>query len=156
QPRVPRGSPEGGRWTDDDRWFDPANPPGVFGLAPIDDKPLEQVYVVEAVALLAVWQVVAAVRIVAGLVAPLRARVASARRINQAAKAIEQYLGGKPERAFPNDAGDMVLMKGDKKIRFDIKNPGNDKPHFHAQKRSPSNKWVDAGGKHRHYFREGE
>ncbi len=29
QPRVPRGSPEGGRWTDDDRWFDPANPPGV-------------------------------------------------------------------------------------------------------------------------------
>lgn len=94
QLRVPAGRPGGGRWTDGGDWFDPAHPPGYVDFLAPDDKPLEQVYIVEAVALLAVWEAVAAARIVAGLAAPVLARVASARRINQAAKAIEEYLGG--------------------------------------------------------------
>ena len=74
-------------------WFDPANPPGYVDFLAPDDKPLEQVYIVEAVALLVVWEAVVVARIVAGLTAPL---VARSRRINQAVKSIEEFLGGKP------------------------------------------------------------
>lgn len=48
----------------------------------------------------------------------------------------------------------MVLLKGDKKIRFDIKDPHSDKPHFHLEKKNPNGKWIDAGPEHRYYFTE--
>ncbi len=98
-------------------WFDPANPPGYVDFWAPDDKPLEQVYIVEAVALLVVWEAVVVARIVAGLTAPLVARVARSRRINQAMKSIEEFLGGKPasKDIRRNPAGDLFIIRGDKK-----------------------------------------
>jgi uncharacterized protein involved in high-affinity Fe2+ transport len=46
-------------------------------------------------------------------------------------------------------------MRGDKKIRFDIKDPHGDKPHFHLEQQTPGGKWKDAGPEHRYYFKEG-
>ena len=160
QPRVPAGHHGGGRWTDGGDWFDPLRPPGYVDLAP-NDKPLGQVYVVEAVALLVAWEAVAAARIVAGLAAPLVARVARARRINQAAKALEQYLGGKPKPkdVRRNPAGDLFIIKGDKKIRFDINNSGKGNPHFHIEKGVRNGRkmdWSDAGDLHRYPFKGGK
>ena len=152
QPRVPAGNPAGGQW------FNPAHPPGYVDFFDPDNKPLGQVYVVEAVSGLVAWEAVTVARIVAGLATPLVTRVASARRINQAAKAIENYFGGKPDRVFPNDAGDVVLMKGDKKIRFDINNHSpHDEPHFHIERAVPeatgrSVDWIPVNKKHHYYI----
>ena len=161
QLRVPAGRPGGGRWTDGGDWFDPAHPPGYVDFLAPDDKPLEQVYIVEAMALLAVWEAVAAARIVAGLAAPVLVRVASTRRINQAAKAIEEYLGGKPDKVFRNPAEDLVIMRGDKKIRFDINNHSHhDEPHYHIEKGVHNGRrtdWVDAdSSQHGYPFMEGK
>lgn len=45
-------------------------------------------------------------------------------------------------------------MKGNKKIRFDIKDPHGDLPHFHLETANPKGKWIDAGLAHRYYFTE--
>lgn len=83
------------------------------------------------------------------------ARDAVSDTIKDASQAIEANFGGEPDRTFPNDAGDLIMMKDDKKIRFDINNSGNDEPHFHIQKKTPDGEWVDAGPRHRHYFKNG-
>lgn len=77
----------------------------------------------------------------------------SIQKIDNAAKAIEEFLGGKG-KVITNADGDMVLMRGDKKIRFDIKGSHGDKPHFHLEKKNPKGKWTDAGPEHRYYFME--
>ena len=74
-------------------------------------------------------------------------------KIDNAAKAIEDFLGGQG-KIIKNADGDTILMHGDKKIRFDIKDPHGDKPHFHLEQQTPSGKWKDAGPKHRYYFKE--
>lgn len=51
----------------------------------------------------------------------------------------------------------MVVMRGSKKIRFDINNPGkgkNSKAHFQIEERVrglKKDEWEDAG-EHRYYF----
>lgn len=67
--------------------------------------------------------------------------------------AIEEFLGGKG-KIITNSDGDMVLMKGNKKIRFDIKDPHGDLAHFHLETTNPKGKWIDAGPEHRYYFTE--
>jgi RHS repeat-associated protein len=72
-------------------------------------------------------------------------------RMNDAMTEIEDYLGG-PGEVIENESGDTIIMRGDKKIRFDINNTGGDEPHFHIEQQSPNGKWRDAGGQHRYYF----
>jgi hypothetical protein len=57
-------------------------------------------------------------------------------------------------KVITNADGDMILMRGNKKIRFDVKDPHGDKPHFHLEKQSPNGKWTDAAPEHRYYFTE--
>jgi RHS repeat-associated protein len=64
---------------------------------------------------------------------------------------IEEFLGGEG-KIITNGDGDTILMRGDKKIRFDIKDPHGDDPHFHLEQQTPTGKWTDASGQHRHYF----
>lgn len=74
-------------------------------------------------------------------------------KLDNAANAVEDFLGG-PGKIIKNADGDTILMRGDKKIRFDIKDPHGDKPHFHLEQQTPSGKWKDAGLEHRYYFKE--
>jgi hypothetical protein len=77
--------------------------------------------------------------------------VSSRQKIDNAIRAIEDFLGGKG-KVISNADGDIILMRGDKKIRFDIRDPHGDKPHFHLEQRTPNGKWVDVGSEHRYYF----
>ncbi len=74
-------------------------------------------------------------------------------KIDNAAKAVEDFLGGEG-KIIKNADGDTILMRGDKKVRFDIKDPHGDKPHFHLEQQTPNGKWKDAGPDHRYYFKE--
>ncbi|MDD5585620.1 MAG: hypothetical protein PHY92_01515 [Alphaproteobacteria bacterium] len=83
-------------------------------------------------------------------------RQAAGSAIDDAAKAIEEYFGGKPERTFRNEDGDIVIMGGDKKIHFDVNNPGRrSEPHFHIQEKAPGprGRWQDVG-QHQYPFRK--
>ena len=81
--------------------------------------------------------------------------------MREVADDIEKFLGGKAEAKDikPSDSNDLVILKGDKKFRMDVKKPGKlkdgktpDKPHFHFQQLNEQNKWVDAVDEHRNYF----
>jgi hypothetical protein len=72
--------------------------------------------------------------------------------VGSAADAIEGFLGG-PGEVKRNKAGDPVIVRGDKKVRFDINNTNGDAPHFHLERRTPDGRWRDAGPKHRYYFK---
>ncbi len=76
-----------------------------------------------------------------------------ATKIEDAAKAVEEFLGGQG-KIIRNADGDAILMNGDKKIRFDINDPHGDKPHFHLENQTPSGRWKDAGSAHRYYFKD--
>lgn len=68
-------------------------------------------------------------------------------------KMIDEYLGRKG-KIITNSDGEMILIRGDRKIRFDVKDPHGDKPHFHLEKKNAKGKWIDAGSEHRYYFDE--
>lgn len=51
-------------------------------------------------------------------------------KIDNAARSIENFLGGNG-KVITNADGDMILMRGNRKIRFDVKDSHGDKPHFH-------------------------
>ena len=73
-------------------------------------------------------------------------------KLSQAAKSIEEFLGGNGKIKVKN--GNYVLMRGDKKVRFDF-TPRNDNPHFHIEEEIPgTNNWRDVGNQHRFYFKE--
>ena len=74
-------------------------------------------------------------------------------RINLAIQKIEDFFGGKG-KIIENTNGDMILMREDKKIRFDINEPHGDKPHFHIERKNSNGRWKDYGSKHRYYFLE--
>lgn len=74
-------------------------------------------------------------------------------KIGNAVNAVEDFLGGQG-KIIRNADGDTILMRGDKKIRFDIKDPHGDKPHFHLEQQTSSGKWKNAGPEHRYYFPE--
>ncbi len=59
---------------------------------------------------------------------------------------------GRLSKIITNADGDIILMQGNKKIRFDISHPHGDKPHFHLEQRTPNGKWVDVSPEHRYYF----
>lgn len=80
-------------------------------------------------------------------------RKPSLQKIDNAVRAIEDFLGGKG-KIITNADGDMILMRGNKKVRFDIMDPHGDKPHFHLEKKTPNGKWIDASPEHRYYFTE--
>jgi len=84
-----------------------------------------------------------------GITAPVRA---GTRSIDDALAQSRQFLG-KDFRAITNKAGDSVFLSKDglKKMRFDVRNPGNDAPHVHIEVLR-NNKWRDAiPGTHRIY-----
>ena len=80
-------------------------------------------------------------------------RKVNSQKINNAVGAVENFLGGKG-KVITNADGDMILMQGNKKIRFDIRDSHGDKPHFHLEQRIQNGKWIDAGSEHRYYFTE--
>jgi len=142
QPRVPAGNPNGGQWTDGN------NPL-------INDPPLEPVYPVEAliggITALSARGAIFAVRIAMGI----SRGIYSSRKIRKAAKEIEKFFGGKPDRIFRNPSNDIIIMKGNKKIRFDINNPHPHKnPHFHILKKRPNGKWISTGKIKRYNLRK--
>ena len=73
-------------------------------------------------------------------------------KIKKAADSVEEYFGGAPD-TFPNKHGDIIMMKDDKKIRFDVNNPHGYDPHFHIEKEVDGD-WFDAGKQHHYYFEE--
>ncbi|MEJ0063271.1 MAG: hypothetical protein WDO70_08730 [Alphaproteobacteria bacterium] len=154
QPRAPQGGPDGGQWTGG------GGGSGGVGHIPddIDDPPLESVYPIEYLAVGLASAGAAGARAAVELLLGIGRSVGSSLRIRRAAKAIEDYLGGKPDRVFQNPADDLVIMRGDKKIRFDINNYSpHDEPHFHVQKGVQNgNKidWDPAGDKHWYPFRK--
>jgi len=103
----------------------------------------------------------------AGMVSALRARLNGTRaaeesnaKIRRAADAVEDFLGGKPDRVILNKDRDLTIMKGNKKFRMDINNPNfkpdrvtPDDPHFHLQEYR-NGKWRDATQDHRLYFKK--
>ena len=115
----------------------------------IDDPPLQPVYPIET--LLTAFSggtVMSTIRSLLGLAA----RGAAGSTADDIAQSIEDYLGGSPDRAFSNDAGDTILMRGDQKIRFDINNSHDCAPHFHIETLDSSGKWVDSGDEHMYFF----
>lgn len=83
--------------------------------------------------------------------------------IGKAAREIEKHPDGKPVfKKNPNDDPYIMNEKGNKKVRFDINNPGHkpsggrDKPHFHIEKLNEKGNWIDETPEHRNYFREKE
>jgi hypothetical protein len=145
EPRVPAGSREGGQWT---------NGGGGGDVNSIDDPPIIPVYPIESIlAGLSGGSAISAVRCLLGGIAEDEASQA----VKDAAQAIEDYFGGQPDRTFTNPAGDLIMMGGDKKIRFDINNPGDDLPHFHIEEKpQEGGKWPDSGSEHRYYFQNEE
>ncbi|MFN7115010.1 MAG: hypothetical protein ACK4PK_11705 [Alphaproteobacteria bacterium] len=103
----------------------------------------------------------------AGMMSTLRARLNGTRaaeesnaKIRRAADAVEDFLGGKPDRVILNKKKDLTIIKGDKQFRMDVNNPGPktdgktpDDPHFHLQE-FRSGKWRDATKEHRLYFKK--
>ncbi|MFO1242908.1 MAG: hypothetical protein U1E36_06880 [Rickettsiales bacterium] len=149
QQRVPRGQPDGGQWID-------TGHPSVHKPTskPPYDPPIEPVYPIEsALTVLSAGQMLVALRSIALLGRSGGAIVES--NINRAAKAIEEYLGG-PGKFIRNKHGDTVIIRGNRKIRFDIKNTSGDKPHFQIEKETPSGNWRNAGRQHRYYFKEND
>ena len=162
QPRVPAGNPSGGEWTSGGGGGAILNV--VADSAANSQYPndaIEPVYPLESL-LGAIYfgRALAAVRELSAIWASgehaLRVTDSS-----EVAKAIEEYLGG-AGHTIKNSAGDLVIIRGDKKVRFDIENPGLTKdglpedPHFHIEKRMPNGKWNDAGPEHRYYFDKGK
>ncbi len=149
QPRIPAGQEGGGQWTDGNSSTSLPQDDHAYHGAP--DVPIEPVYPVEeALSYLTVGQALVALR---NLRLGQAAIAASDLRIQNAMKAIEDYLGG-PGKVIPNKYGDTVIMREGKKVRFDIKNPGKDKPHFQIERETVHGNWKDAGSQHRYYFRE--
>lgn len=83
--------------------------------------------------------------------------------IRDAADDVERFLGGKIEVGDikPHKKGDLVILKGDKKFRMDVKNPGltrdrkrQDEPHFHFEQQDPSGHWHDVSDAHKNYFKK--
>lgn len=98
-----------------------------------------------------VAEAVSIVKVLRGRMQGTTAAEESVVKIKKAADTIEEFLGGKPDLAkFSND-GDMMLIKDDISVRFDIVKYGSSKearPHFQIQKRiSPrgarKEKWED-------------
>jgi hypothetical protein len=144
QPRVPAGNPDGGQWT--------SGGEGEESEDNIYSDAIKPVYPIETfLAALSSGSVFSTVRYLLGGMA---SDVVSDS-IQDAAQSIEDYLGGQPDDVIKNPAGDIILMRGDKKIRFDIFDPGNDEPHFHIEEK-PENggKWLDSGNSHRYYFKQ--
>jgi len=143
QPRVPAGCPEGGQWCD-------AGENSNNGEGGYTDA-IEPVYPIEM--LLPALSVRSITTVIRGFY-NFSIGTEAGGIIDRATQAIEDYFEGRPARTFSNESGDIILMKGDKKIRFDINNSGNDDAHFHIQKQEPSGAWTDAGNQHRYYFRK--
>lgn len=122
------------------------------------DPPLQPVYLFESLAGLgALGRALLpyATRQIAAVVSgALEARRSTAR-IQRAAKAIEEFLGGKPEILDYNKHGDLFMVRGNKKVRFDIKNTHpHPEPHFHLQRRTASGNWVKATPSKRYPFKK--
>lgn len=152
QPRVPAGNPDGGQWVSEG-----GGSAGVLDVQ-IDDPPLKPVYPVELLIGGLSGLTASGVRSAISIVMGASRTINSTLKIRKAAESIEKYLGGKPDnKRITNEAGDIILVRGNKKIRFDIKNSGNDKPHFHIEIRPPKGgKWPHAGNEHRYYFQNKE
>ncbi|MBI1274216.1 MAG: hypothetical protein GC131_09075 [Alphaproteobacteria bacterium] len=87
------------------------------------------------------------------LIAAGRAHITN-RKLLRAIDALEKYLGGRPDKMFRNFSGDLVIIKRDRQIRFDINNHYPHKePHFHVLKQRPNGKWRPAGREQRYPFK---
>ena len=162
QPRVPAGHPDGGQWTDDPRWGDSVRMEAVEDTTPNiqpepydgdPDLPIEPVYPLENI--LVAFSGLQALNALRSMAAAKIAAHQSNKRVREAQEAVEDYLGG-PGTYKPSNAGDMIVQRGNKQVRFDIKGkqPHN-KPHFHLLKQRPNGKWRPAEkGKLRYDFKE--
>ncbi len=92
-------------------------------------------------------------KIIGRIMGRFAASAATKAKIGNAAEAVEDFLGGEG-KIIKNADGDAILIRHDKKIRFDVKDPHGDAPHFHLEQQTPGGKWKDAGPDHRYYFGE--
>ncbi|MER2519741.1 MAG: phage portal protein [Bdellovibrionales bacterium] len=153
QPRVPAGDSDGGQWTSGGGGS--GSDGGSEEDYGIHDPPINPVYPVEVLLTSLASLTAGGVSAVARTLLGSLAREAVDDKIGNAAQAIEDFFGGKPDRTFRNDAGDLIMMKGDKKIRFDINNYSpHDEPHFHIQELNSEGKWVSSGDRHWYPFRK--
>lgn len=100
------------------------------------DKPLESVYPLENIAGLGVLGRILlprALREVTQIVAGIRSTRQSTARIQRAAKAIEEFLGGAPKNIGRNSKGDLYMTRGDKKVRFNIEDSHGRPEHYHLE-----------------------
>jgi RHS repeat-associated protein len=70
----------------------------------------------------------------------------------KAAKDIKGWLGeGYTHKKSPKGNDIFMSKDGTKKVRFDITDSHNDKPHIHFERKTSGGKWVDATDQHRIY-----
>ena len=170
QQRAPAGQPNGGQWTSEGggggngNAFGPSQNPEdnipyydpVFG--PLTEEQqrsrsgeIEPVYPIENI--LAAFSGLQFLNALRTMAVGRAAVAASGKRVQQAEKAIDDYLGG-PGTYKPSNAGDMIVQRGGKKVRFDIKDPyPHNKPHFHIQHRTQNGRWRHTDKK-RYNFKE--
>lgn len=55
--------------------------------------------------------------------------------LDKAVQSVEEFLEGNG-KIITNADGDMILMRDSKKIRFDVKDPHGEKPHFHLEEKA--------------------
>ncbi len=153
QPRVPAGEPDGGQWTGDSGGgavFNNPKEPKLPNLRVPREEHFNRTNVITVLSAIpsfrAASSIIKAAKIWRGAAATLDMRTL------RIMKNLEKYFGGKPKTFF-NTKGDLIMIKGNKKIRFDIENPYPHKePHFHILHKTPKGNWRNTG-KNRYKFK---
>ncbi|NDC57139.1 MAG: hypothetical protein EBZ69_10120 [Alphaproteobacteria bacterium] len=140
--------PDGGQWTDGGRT--------PFVDIVVDDPPLRPVFPLEILVGSLVGITYVSAKILVRVLLGYGDRIYRHQKFLRIKKNLEQFFDGKPV-VFRNKAGDVVMMRQNKKIRFDLNNTHRDKPHFHIQEGFQNGKKIDWRdiGPHRHYFKDG-
>lgn len=156
QPRIPAGQPDGGQWTDDPTHG--GNGRHAITVEEVNPYPdaIEEVYPLEsALGVLSGRSAISAIGRALNYWRNGRrgSELTSDAETQTIMKSIEEFFGGPPDRTFRNKDGDLIMMKDNKKIRFDIKDPHGTSPHFHLQEKI-NGKWRNAGDKHQYFFKD--
>jgi hypothetical protein len=118
----------------------------------VNDPPIEPVYPIETVLLaLTGSEAIAAIREIIAIWNGVSPAIG---KFDDIIQSLEEYFGGEPDKIFLNDDGDLIMMSGDKKIRFDLEDPHGEDPHFHVEKLNENGEWIDAGEQHMHPFKK--
>ncbi len=159
QARVPAGSSDGGQWTSGGGGGGGSGDDGEDGDTSYQgepDEPLDSVYPIEElIGGLGVGGALAAARRNAlGARAALFGESTGATaesRVSNAARAIEEYLGGKPSSRLSRSGETTMISGNGKRIRFNTADSHGYEPHFHIEYEIEPNDWKDIS-KHMYFF----